>query len=234
MTNIYIDSNEFITEDFCTAAAVFSTAKNNVNFYRKSAEGIKNLESIKNWFSVDAVAYLSQIHSDIVCIYDGTSQTGDAIITDKPGIAIGVFTADCVPVLIYDPVNKAAAAVHSGWKGTFSRIVEKTIVKMGEEYGSEPSSLKVVIGPHIRDCCYEVGNEVIAKFMNDEFYSEADIFSGIHLSMEKCILWQLKNCGVPEENVKSEKQCTLCSVNVLHSYRRGDIAKRQFSFIYIK
>jgi len=234
MTITYIGKNEFITEDLGTAAAVFSTAKNDMNFYRKSNEGKTNLDSLKNWFSVDSVAYLSQVHSDMVCIYDGTVQTGDAIITDIPGVAIGVFTADCVPVLIYDPVRKAAAAVHSGWRGTFSRIVCKTIEKMEKEYGSEPSSLVALIGPHIRDCCYEVGDEVITKFKNDEFYKDADIFAGTHLSMEKCILWQLKKYGVLEKNMKAESQCTFCNRSEFHSYRRGDIGKRQFSFIYIK
>jgi len=234
MTNIYMENFEFLVEDMETAAAVFSTAKNHMNFYRKTNDGRKNLESIKKWFSVNAVAYLSQVHSDTVCIYDGTVQTGDAIITDQPGIAIGVFTADCVPVLIYDPVKKAAAAVHSGWRGTYSRIVCKTIERMEKEYGSKPSSLKVFIGPHIRDCCYEVGDEVITKFNNDELYKGADIFAGTHLSMEKCILWQLKKYGVPDENIKTENGCTFCSKDNFHSYRRGDTSKRQFSFIYIK
>jgi len=233
MEKIKIEGYEFITQDLGTATAVFSTAKNGLNFYSKTGDGKENIEKLKEWFPVEEVAYLSQIHSDLVYINDFRGREGDALITDKPGVAIGVFTADCVPVIIYDPVHKAAAAVHSGWKGTYSLIVSKTIDKMHSAFGSVPADLKVIIGPNMRECCYEVSEELIRKFRDSETYRNTDAFKGRKLSMEKCIMKQLEDQGVQAQNVEVTGLCTSCSSEELYSYRNGETEKRLFSFIYI-
>ena len=234
MEKISIENYEFITEDLGTALVVFSTAKNGLNFYSKADPGKENIEKLKSWFPVEEVAYLSQIHSDLVFTNDCRGCEGDAIITDKSGVAVGVFTADCVPVIIYDPVHMAAAAVHSGWKGTYSLIVSKTIDKMKNAYGSVPADMKVFIGPNMRECCYEVSEELVQKFRESDYYKDTDAFQGRKLSMEKCILRQLENQGVHDENIKVTGLCTSCSKVELYSYRRGEKDKRLFSFIYIK
>jgi len=234
MEKISIENYEFITEDLGTAMVVFSTAKNGLNFYSKADPGKENIEKLKSWFPVEEVAYLSQIHSDLVFTNDCRGCEGDAIITDKSGVAVGVFTADCVPVIIYDPVHKAAAAVHSGWKGTYSLIVSKTIDKMKNAYGSVPANMKVFIGPNMRECCYEVSEELVQKFRESDYYKDTDAFQGRKLSMEKCILRQLENQGVHDENIKVTGLCTSCSKVELYSYRGGEKDKRLFSFIYIK
>jgi polyphenol oxidase len=234
MEKIRIENYEFITEDLGTAMVVFSTAKNGLNFYSRSGEGMENINKLKSWFPVEEVAYLSQIHSDLVFTNDCRGCEGDAIITDKPGVAVGVFTADCVPVIIYDPVHKAAAAVHSGWKGTYSIIVSKTIDKMKSAYGSVPGDMKVFIGPNMRECCYEVSEELVQKFRESDYYKDTDAFQGRKLSMEKCILRQLENQGVHDQNIKVTGLCTSCSNVELYSYRGGEKDKRLFSFIYIK
>lgn len=234
MEKIKIDSYEFITEDLGTAVAVFSTAKNGLNFYSRSGEGVENLNRLKQWFPVDDVAYLRQIHSDEVLTEECSGSEGDAIITDKTRLAVGVFTADCVPVIIYDPVSRAAAAVHSGWKGTYNLIVSKTIDRMKAAYGSKPQDMKVLIGPNMRECCYEVSEELIQKFRESDSFRHVDAYTGRKLSMEKCILKQLEDQGVPAENVEVTGLCTSCSEEELYSYRAGEKDKRLFSFIYIK
>lgn len=234
MEKTKFDSYEFITEDLGSAVAVFSTAKGGLNFYSRSGDGRENIEKLKEWFPVDEVAYLKQVHSDLVYTDDCRGSEGDAIITDKPRVAIGIFTADCVPVLIYDPIRKAAAAVHSGWKGTYSLIVSKTIEKMKASYGSSPADLRVFIGPNMRECCYEVSEELILKFRDSEAYGGVDAFRGRKLSMEKCILKQLEDQGVPAGNIEVTGLCTSCSEEELYSYRRGETEKRLFSFIFIK
>jgi len=234
MEKTRIEKYEFITEDLGTAVVVFSTAKGGLNFYSRSGEGIENIEKLKSWFPVNDVAYMRQIHSDIICSEDCSGEEGDALITDKPKVAIGVFTADCVPVILYDPVHKAAAAVHSGWKGTYSLIVGKTIEKMRLSYGSEPVDLKVFIGPNMRECCYEVSEELIRKFRESDSYRDTDAYHGRKLSMEKCILKQLEDQGVPARNIEVTGLCTSCSDEELYSYRGGEQDKRLFSFIYIK
>lgn len=229
-----IENYEFITEDLVTAVVVFSTAVGGLNFYSRSGEGMENIEKLKSWFSVDDVAYLRQIHSDLVYAEDYKGCEGDAIMTDRPKVAVGVFTADCVPVILYDPARKAAAAVHSGWKGTYSLIVSKTIEKMKLSYGSNPSDILAFIGPNMRECCYEVSEELIEKFRESDYYRDTDAYSGRKLSMEKCILKQLENQGVPAGNISVMGLCTSCSDEELYSYRGGEQDKRLFSFIYIK
>jgi len=229
-----IENYEFITENLGTAMVVFSTAKNGLNFYSKAGDGKENIEKLKSWFPVEDVAFLSQIHSDLVYTNDSKGREGDAIITDKPAVAVGVFTADCVPVILYDPVQKAAAAVHSGWKGTYSLIVSKTIDKMKSAYGSLAADMKVFIGPNMRECCYEVSEELIKKFRESETYRNTDAFQGRNLSMEKCIMKQLEDQGIPSKNVEVTGLCTSCSSEELYSYRNGETEKRLFSFIYIK
>ena len=85
---------------------------------------------------------------------------GDAIITNVKNVIIGVFTADCVPVILVDEENKVIAAIHSGWRGTFESITLKTIKKMKEEFNTNEINIKAYIGPHIRKCCYEVSEEL--------------------------------------------------------------------------
>ena len=89
----------------------------------------------------------------------------DALITDIPGLCIAVRTADCVPVLLHDPVHHAVAAIHAGWRGTVQHISNKTIALMHEEFGTQPSDLQALIGPCIGPDSFEVGEEVVEAFL---------------------------------------------------------------------
>jgi YfiH family protein len=89
---------------------------------------------------------------------------GDALVTDRPGLLLSVRTADCVPLLLVDPAHRAVAAVHAGWRGSLERIAEKTACEMRRSFHSQPEQLLVAIGPSIRACCYEVGQEVVEAF----------------------------------------------------------------------
>ncbi|HEX3121026.1 MAG TPA: peptidoglycan editing factor PgeF, partial [Candidatus Acidoferrum sp.] len=138
----------------------------------QSALGAEKLEFVS----------LHQIHSDVVRIFDTTTSTdkqckGDALATNRPGLLLGVRTADCSPVLVVDPKKRVVAAIHAGWRGTLARIVVKTIGQMQMEFKSNPKDMLAAIGPTIGGCCYEVGTEVAAdfsaKFSNaSEFFDE--------------------------------------------------------------
>ena len=235
MDYLSIGGYHFFAEDVGVGKVIFSTAENDFNVYKNTETGKSNLEKIKKLFEIDDVGFLNQYHSDKVNIFNGSIEHGDAIITNKKRTAVGVFTADCVPVLIFDIDKKVIAAVHSGWRGTYSQIVKNTIEKMIKEYGSSKDSFKIFIGPHIRDCCYEVGAEVVNKFNNDETYNYEKIFTDSKLSMEECIIEQLKSINIDENNIKSLGYCTYCSIKPkFYSYRRGETDKRLFSFVYIK
>ncbi|MBC2578993.1 peptidoglycan editing factor PgeF [Clostridium sp. DJ247] len=235
MEKVLIDNYEFIKISLSGAEVVVSTAKNNLSFNKATDEGIKNLENIKKWFGVENIGYLHQVHGNDVVLYDYKTEEGDALITNKFNTAIGVFAADCTPILLYDKVNKVVAAVHSGWRGTFSGVLTDTISKMEKIYGSKGENLIICIGPHIHECCYEVSEELIHKFKQSSTYNNINISNGRKLSMKKCIMHQLLDKGICKQNIYDMNICTFCNDEYLmHSYRKNNNGGRLFSFIYLK
>lgn len=220
---------------------VFSTAEEGKNFNRNTEDGRETLKSLIEEFAVEEVQYLKQIHSSDVFIYKSGDKSfieneGDAIITKEKGVIIGAFTADCVPVIIVDEKTNTIAAIHSGWKGTYNSITKKTLEKMRDEFNVKLEDVKVYIGAHIRQCCYEVSEELKEKFIEKTKIKDEDLFKGRNLSMEKCIEQDILSCGVSEENIYSLNLCTHCEKRIkLHSYRgtNGSYG-RLFSFVYIK
>lgn len=172
-------------------------------------------------------ASLKQVHSERVIVADrkGILGEGDALVTNRPGLAISVRTADCYPILLADRKNEAIAAIHAGWRGTAARIVSRTLERMRENYETNPSDVLVAIGPGIGGCCYEVGEEVAREFG----------FSGrAHLDLLAENRKQLVNCGVPAENVEALNVCTFCDAERFFSFRRErENAGRMTSFIRI-
>ena len=230
-----IDNYEFIKVNKNNAAFIFSTAEGKLNFNKSIPEGIKNIEALKKWFNLKEIGFLDQIHSDTIYIYDGIVHQGDGIITNKKGVGIGVFTADCVPVLMLDEKKQIIAAVHSGWKGTLNKIASSAIDRMMDEYDSNPEDILVYIGPHNRVCCYEVGREVSAEFLQDPLYGTDNVIVNGKLDLEKCIKRQLVNKGVKEYNIQAVEICTYCNCEYeLHSYRKSkEFSGRMFSFVYL-
>lgn len=221
---------------------IFTTAGENRSYNRNTEEGIDNLNRLKMEFNISNLVYLKQIHSDIVISYNGEDESeirdkeGDALITNKEDTIVGVFTADCTPIIIVDDDKKVLSAIHSGWKGTFKSITKKTVEKLVEEYDVNPENLKVYIGPHIRQCCYEISEELKEQFLRQKNIDENLLFHGRNLSMEECIIDDLRNCNIKEENINSIDLCTHCEKDIdLFSYRRssGDYG-RLFAFAFIK
>lgn len=219
---------------------VFSTAENNRSFNRNTEYGIENLNSIKKDFDLEEVVYLKQVHSDLVYKYEYGDKSiidkeGDALIANDKNTAIGVFTADCVPIIIVDS-NNNMAAIHSGWKGTYNSIVLRTLEKMSEEFNSDINSIKVFIGPHIRQCCYEVSSELKQMFLDKTKIKEEVLFKGRNLSLEECILKDIRSFNIKEDNIYSLDLCTHCEENIkLFSYRKSiGTYGRLFSFVFYK
>ena len=137
----------------------------------------------------------------------------DYIATDKPGICIGVSTADCVPILLHDPVRHVVAAVHSGWRGTVQRIVTKVIAQMDIRYGTRPQDLRAVIGPAIGPDSFQVGEEVVRAFSDtgfpmDEIGSLRDpqpgkpMSGGHHIDLWQANRWLLGQAGIPANAIQ--------------------------------
>lgn len=186
---------------------------------------------------------LSQVHSnrvhiikDISVQWNGTE--GDAIATRVEYIALAVKTADCIPVLIADPVRKAVAAVHCGWRGTLSGILLCTIREMQKAFGSDPSRLLAAIGPGIRACCFEVGSDVADLFRDYPGSCSPSLIENhgnkYLLDLGKVLDIQMNLAGMRPENRFDMNICTCCSTHEFFSHRaEGAAAGRMMSVIGI-
>ena len=148
----------------------------------------------------------------------------DAIVSDARGVLAGVKTADCVPILLADPVTGAYAAIHAGWRGTLARVALKGLEQMRREYGAAAENVMVAIGPAAGACCYEVGLDVIEAFKT-EFPDELDIFKPTrdeHACIDLlCVNRnQLSGAGVKPANIFIAPLCTMCRTDLFFSYRR--------------
>ncbi len=189
-----------------------------------------NRREIASYFGAEAYFVSAlQVHGDHVHVADERISQGwvevdnslkaDALVTNLPGVVLTVLTADCVPLLIADPVHRAIGAVHAGWRGTQQEIVRKTIETMGHLYGTRPADLIVGIGPAIGGCCYEVGGEVVEYFTA---YPEAIVAkdNGKYLLDTKQInALQLEALGVPTDQIEISPVCTACEHKRFFSYR---------------
>jgi YfiH family protein len=184
--------------------------------------------------SDENVAIQKQIHSDIVryVTKGGIVGESDAMITDKKNLGLSIGVADCTPIFIYDPENKVIAAVHSGWRGTANRILEKTIMRLKNEYNSNPESLVAYIGPSISQKNYEVGKEV-ADLFDDKYKIEKD--GKYLLDVASANYDMLVNFGLKGGNIEKSNLCTYEQKDLLHSYRRdGKKSGRSMGIIVMK
>jgi YfiH family protein len=194
---------------------------------------LSNREAVAAHFQVRMPLYFvlaDQTHSDNIHLVTAKETKGweslesaiadcDALVTDQKGVMLGVLTADCVPILIYDPVRGVVAVVHAGWRGTKAQIAAKTVGKMQEVYGCDPADIIAGIAPAIGQCCYEVGEEVAKHFF--------DMPKGYIPRGEKYMLdlpfinkTQLMGAGLKEEHIELSGICTACEIERFFSYRK--------------
>lgn len=157
----------------------------------------------------------------------------DGLITNVPGIVLATYYADCVPLYILDPVNKAIGLSHSGWKGTVNRIGENTLKLMNENYGTNPKDVICCIGPSICQDCYEISEDVANEFIN-EFGKNNKILYNKGNGKYQLNLWEsvkqvFLDAGVEYDNIYTTDICTCCNKDELFSHRghhgkRGNLA----------
>ena len=156
----------------------------------------------------------------------------DALWTDRSGVAVGVKTADCVPILIGDPDTGRVAAVHSGWRGTELGIAARAVEVLAAE-GSPPARLLAAIGPAIRACCYEVSEDLAARFaraLGEEVVARA--FPKPHLDLPAAVRRTLEQSGVHAEHIDLLPCCTACDAERFFSHRRDrGVSGRHLSFV---
>lgn len=164
----------------------------------------------------------------------------DGLITNKRGIVLAAFFADCTPLLIVDTKNKVISVCHSGWRGTVSKIGQKAIETMQEKYNTDVNDVVVCIGPAICKNCYEVGQEVAVEFKKAFPNHYNEIVTEKDNGKFDLDLWEtnriiLKECGVLSENIHVSDICTCCNIDMMYSHRghkgmRGNMA----AFLSIK
>ena len=145
----------------------------------------------------------------------------DIVTTAMTGVCIGVSTADCIPILLYDPTTRTTAAIHAGWRGTVAGISAKTIDIMKQKYGVNPANLRAVIGPGISLRNFEVGDEVYDKFAEAGFDmpSVSRRYAKWHIDLWECNRQTLLHCGLKDKNIHIERICTYDNTDKLFSAR---------------
>ena len=156
---------------------------------------------------------------------------GDAILTSTTGLGIGVRTADCLPLALYDEQHHAAAVVHAGWRGAVAGVVPTAIKSMQTHFGTTPQGLTAYIGPCARWCCYEVGQDVALQVPKDALRVKEE---STYLDMQALVHEQLLEAGIAPGRILCEDACTICGVQY-HSYRRdGEHAGRNLTIMILK
>ena len=161
----------------------------------------------------------------------------DAVMTDLHDVCIGVSTADCIPILLYDIRNRACAAIHAGWRGTVSRIAEKALAKMSAAYGTRPQDVMAEVGPGISLECFEVGDEVYEAFAAAGFVMQdiSERRGKWHIDLPECNRLQLVAAGVPETQIAMSGICTFKEHMRFFSARRlGIQSGRIYTGIMLK
>jgi len=183
--------------------------------------------------SPDMFLYASQVHSGDVKIIDQKvigsdvlkyNPRTDATITDLPGICLMVMVADCVPVLLFDPVKRVSAVIHAGWRGTVQHITANTVRKMTDHFGCDTADMIAGIGPSIGPCCYEVGEDVRQVVEQSFGTTEGFLVYHPHSIKPHFDLWyanhkQLTDHGVQPENIETSQLCTKCLSDIFFSSR---------------
>jgi YfiH family protein len=250
MQNIYTFKNlstyqtiqHLVTKKETTHPYSFSLA---LHTHEEPADIIQNRNDLKKNFPTMNFIVANQTHSANITIIEKSKDSGwssiedaiedcDALITNTPNTMLTILTADCVPILLFDPKQKVVAAIHAGWRGTKQQIVKKTIKKMQEKFQSKPSEIIAGVAPSIGRCCYEVDWSVAQHFekIKDAYDKQGNKYM---LDLPLINQIQLLESGVKKEHIEMSNICTACEVKEYFSYRKEQGCSGRFmSMIGVK
>jgi len=212
----------------------------------QTSEAIRaNRRELERFFGKEArFVSVLQVHGETIYRVERAEAEGwndlstiraDALLTTIPGVVLTILTADCVPILLYDPVRRVVGAVHAGWKGSRLGIVGKTVRMMTEHYDSRPEEILSAIGPAIGGCCYEVGPEVADYFREVPGAVLPARGTRSRLDLKTVNRRQLLEAGVRSTHIEVSPLCTACEHEHFFSYRReGGCDGRFMSCIMIE
>ena len=225
---------------------VFTTRKDGQGARSNGIKSPEDWRAVAEAFRIDPerVITVNQVHGENIVHVDMQnyrsmrSTQADAMITGASGIAIGVETADCVPVLLFDPATPAAAAVHAGWRSTVKKIVQKAVRRMQEAFGSDPAQMIAAIGPAIGPECYEIDEPVMGP-VREAFSFWKEVTSprgkdrwGLDLVTANKI--ELVQAGLAGGNSHAVGLCTSCRKDLFYSFRVEGRTGRMLSVVMIK
>lgn len=188
----------------------------------------------------DRLVLSKQVHQDTVrqvtAADDGkgllrpADYTADALVTNVPGMSLMVFSADCIILLLHDPVTGSIGAVHAGWRGTALDLPAKAVAEMGRLYGARPRDIHVAIGPGIGACCFKTHDDVpdalraaFGPGLNFAMFPQPDRPGKWAVDLKAVNAWRLTEAGVPREQIDLCPICTACNTDLFWSHRRtGD------------
>ncbi len=186
-------------------------------------------------FSLRDIFSIKQVHkNDVVVIQKGKNPPlnypqADGIITNRENFPVAIRTADCVPVFISDEERRCFGLIHAGWRGTRKNILEKALQVFTNQFNSQLSDLKIVLGPCIRSCCYAVGEEFFQSFPEDIVRRD-----NLFLNLPQANKRRLIRCGIKEENIMDCDICTCCNETCFSFRREGPRAGRMISLMMMK
>jgi len=224
----------------------FTTRQNGLGARNNGIKSFDDWNAVARAFGIapDRLITVNQVHGEAIVTVDERNYAGmrtaeaDGLITKVRGIAIGIETADCVPILLIDPVTPAVGAVHAGWRSTVQKIVHKAVKKMQVEFGSDPSRMIAAIGPAIGPECYEVDEPVMGPVrQNFPFWNEAALSRGKDkwgLDLVKLNRMELMQIGLAEKNVHSLGMCTSCRKDLFYSFRVEGRTGRMLSAVMLR
>jgi len=181
----------------------------------------------------EQIQFPKQVHSDFIAVVGDIVCSEefagfDALITNRSEICLAIQTADCVPVLLFDPTDHVIAAVHAGWRGTMSKVVLKTVLKMVDQFGCKPENMIAGIGPSINKYAYEVGEEVIEKVIDNFSNYQSLLIPSMKDGKAYFDLWEanktlLLESGIKIENIEVLGMCTYELDQLFFSARRDGV-----------
>jgi YfiH family protein len=198
-----------------------------------------NLERLARTFDVgpEALVTVNQVHGVAVLEAERAGQgvvgDADALVTGQRGLVVGVKTADCLPILLEDPVTGFVAAAHAGWRGVIGEIVVRTIERL-VSHGAKVADLRVALGPAIQACCFEVDGDLPARFsaaFGDGVVRPQPGKARVHLDLSWAVCRSLERAGVPTNHVDVLPHCTRCDQRFFSHRRDQGRTGRQLSLI---